>query len=34
MPRLRLAPRERLEVVQQLSELCFYLGALASWKYV
>ena len=29
-----LAARERLEIVQQLTELSFYLGALASWKYV
>lgn len=34
LPRIRVAPWERLEIVQQLSELCFYLGALASWKYV
>jgi adenosylcobinamide-GDP ribazoletransferase len=32
--RFFLAPRERLEVVQQLTEVGFYLGALASWKYV
>ena len=25
---------ERLEIVQQLTELSFYLGALASWRYV
>jgi hypothetical protein len=28
------AARERLEIVQQLTELGFYLGALASWKWV
>lgn len=32
--RFRLALRERLEVVQHLTEVSFYLGALASWKYV
>jgi len=25
---------ERLDVTQQLTETCFYLGALATWKYV
>jgi adenosylcobinamide-GDP ribazoletransferase len=32
--KFRLALRERLEVVQSLTEVTFYLGALASWKYV
>ena len=32
--RFDFAARERLEIVQQLTELGFYLGALASWKYV
>lgn len=32
--KFRLALRERLEVVQGLTEVTFYLGALASWKYV
>lgn len=31
---LRLDTSERLDIVQQISELSFYLGALASWKYV
>lgn len=30
----RFAARERLEIIQQLTEVSFYLGALASWKYV
>lgn len=30
----RHASRDRLEIIQQLTELSFYLGALASWKYV
>lgn len=34
LTRFRLALRERLEVVQHLTEVSFYLGALASWKYV
>jgi hypothetical protein len=25
---------ERLDITQQLTELCFYLGALAAWRYV
>jgi adenosylcobinamide-GDP ribazoletransferase len=34
LPRLGIRNRERLYVAQQLTELCFYLGALATWKYV
>ncbi len=34
LPKFRFALRERLEVVQSLTEVTFYLGALASWKYV
>ena len=26
--------RERLDYTQHLTEACFYLGALASWKYI
>jgi hypothetical protein len=32
--KFRHPPRDRLEIIQHLTELCFYLGALASWKYV
>ena len=32
--KLPCAARERLEVVQHVTELSFYLGALASWKYI
>ncbi len=32
--KFRLALRERMDVVQGLTEVTFYLGALASWKYV
>lgn len=32
--KISCAARERLEVVQHLTELSFYLGALASWKYI
>jgi cobalamin synthase len=34
LPRLGIRNRERFYVTQQLTELCFYLGALATWKYV
>ncbi len=34
LPPLGIRNRERLDVTQQLTELCFYLGALATWKYV
>jgi cobalamin synthase len=34
LPRLGIRNRERFHVTQQLTELCFYLGALATWKYV
>jgi len=34
LAKFRHPSRDRLEIIQQLTELCFYLGALASWKYV
>ncbi len=34
LPWLKLEPRQQLEVTQQVTEACFYLGALATWKYV
>ena len=34
LPRLRYGYRERLDVTQRLTEASFYLGALATWKYV
>jgi adenosylcobinamide-GDP ribazoletransferase len=34
LPRLKYGFRERLDVTQQLTEACFYLGALATWKYI
>jgi adenosylcobinamide-GDP ribazoletransferase len=33
LPKLRYAFRERLEIAQHASEICFYLGALATWQY-
>jgi adenosylcobinamide-GDP ribazoletransferase len=34
LPGLKFAPQERLDITQHLTEACFYLGALAAWKYV
>ncbi len=34
LPRFKLDFRESLAVIQQLTEVCFYLGALATWKYI
>ena len=34
LPRRNLEPRQQLEVTQQLTEVCFYLGAVATWRYV
>lgn len=34
LPMLKLAVRRQLGVTQQVTEVCFYLGALATWKYV
>jgi cobalamin synthase len=34
LPRFTAPLPERLDFTQQLTEICFYLGALASWKYV
>ena len=34
LPMLRSGYREDLEITQHMTEVCFYLGALAAWKYV
>jgi hypothetical protein len=34
LPRFKLEFRESLAVIQQLTELSFYLGALATWTYI
>jgi adenosylcobinamide-GDP ribazoletransferase len=34
LPALTAPLPERLDFTQQLTEICFYLGALATWKYV
>jgi adenosylcobinamide-GDP ribazoletransferase len=34
LPKLKLEFRRQLDVAQQVTEVCFYLGALATWKYV
>jgi adenosylcobinamide-GDP ribazoletransferase len=34
LPVLKSGFRERLDVTQQLTEVSFYLGALATWKYI
>jgi cobalamin synthase len=34
LPRLALGPQQQWEVTRQLTEVCFYLGAVATWRYV
>jgi hypothetical protein len=34
LPRLKSGYREHLVITQHVTEVCFYLGALATWKYV
>jgi cobalamin synthase len=34
LPRITAPLPERLDFTQRLTEICFYLGALAAWKYV
>lgn len=34
LPKLKLEFPRQLAVTQQVTEVCFYLGALATWKYV
>jgi hypothetical protein len=34
LPKLKSGFRRRLDVTQRLTEAAFYLGALATWKYV
>jgi adenosylcobinamide-GDP ribazoletransferase len=34
LPRTRFAFQERLDTTQQLTEACFYLGVLGTWKYI
>ncbi len=34
LPKFQFPVHERLDIIQQLTEVGFYLGALASWKYI
>jgi hypothetical protein len=34
VPRITAPLPQRLDFTQQVTEICFYLGALAAWKYV